>query len=336
MSTCPECQSESSRKYGHTSDGRSRAKCRDCGRVWVESKLPKASRRARRIPTEQAERILGLLCEGASIRAIQRLTGAEQRTILRLLVDLGAGCERLLGELIQGVPVADVECDEIWTFVACKEAVRRKKQLDPAVAGDAYTFLAVERTSKVLLTYHVGRRTSADADAFMARLASATAGEFQLSTDGFDGYPAAVEEHLGARVDYAQQVKEFGNVGGEEGRRYAPPRLIGTEKFWIAGTPAEDRVGTSRIERFNWTLRTGLRRFVRLSNGFSRKRENLAAAVAIFLCYYNFCKFHKSLRMPPAVKAGIVRAPWTVADLLREAEQRTGTAPALSVTAEAA
>jgi IS1 family transposase/transposase-like protein len=324
MSTpqCTECQSASTRKYGHTPDGRSRTKCRDCGRVWVETKLPKPARRARRIPAEQAERILGLLCEGASIRAIQRLTGAEQRTILRLLVDLGAGCERLLEEKVNGVSVNDVECDETWTFLTCKEAVRRKKQLDPEVAGDRYCWLAVERGSKLLLAHHVGRRTSTDAHIFMARLAAATAGRFQLSTDGYDGYPGAIEEHLGARVDYAQQIKEFGNVGGEEGRRYAPPKLLKTQKFWISGTPDEERVGTSRIERFNWTLRTGLRRFVRLSNGFSRKHENLAAAVAIFVCYYNFVKYHKSLRMPPAVKAGLVRAPWTLADLLREAEQR--------------
>jgi hypothetical protein len=131
-------------------------------------------------------------------------------------------------------------------------------------------------------------------------------------------------------------VKQFGNVGGEEGRRYAPPRLIGSEKFWISGTPEEDRVGTSRIERFNWTLRTGLRRFVRLSNGFSRKRENLAAAVSVFVAYYNFVKFHKSLRMPPAVAAKIERKPWSLEDLLREAELRTGNEAGVVAEAKAA
>ena len=334
--TCPQCQSESTRKYGHTADGRSRFRCRGCRRVWVETKLPKPERRGRRISDEQAVRVLGLLCEGTSIRAIERLVGVQQRTILRLLVDLGAGCERLLAEKIQGLPVSDVECDEIWSFVKCKEAVRRKKKYDSAVAGDVYVFLGLERTSKLLLTFHVGRRTSEDTNVFMERLATATAGEFQLSTDGFDAYPAAVEEHFGARVNYAQQVKEFGNVGGEEGRRYAPPRLIGSEKYWISGTPDEERVGTSRIERFNWTLRTGLRRFVRLSNGFSRKRENLAAAVAVFLVYYNFVKFHRSLRMPPAMAAKIERKPWTLDDMLREAELRTGTAPVPAIAAMAA
>ncbi len=337
MSTCPECQSESHRPYGHTQDGRSRFKCRDCGRVWVESKLPRAARRSRRLPDDVAARILGLLCEGTSIRAIERLTCVTQRAILRLLVDLGEGCAKLLEEKISGIEVIDVECDEIWSFVRCKEAVRRKRQYDTAVAGDCYVFLGIERSTKVLLAHHVGRRTSADANAFMARLARATDGRFQISTDGFDGYPNAVEEHLGARVDYGMLVKEFGNVGGKEGRRYAPPRLIGSEKFWISGTPDEDRVGTSRIERFNWTLRTGLRRFVLLSNGFSRKRENLAAAVSVFVAYYNFVKFHKSLRMPPAVAAKIERKPWTLEDLLREAELRTGNgAGAVAIESKAA
>ena len=319
---CPSCQSAAAKKHGHTADGRPRHRCGDCRRVWVEEQLQRATRRARRITDAQAEMILGLLCEGTSIRAAERLVGVGQRAILRLLVETGAGCQRLLSERLRGISATDVECDEIWSFVHCKEAVRRKRQYDIEKAGDAYTFLAIERGNKLILAHHCGRRTSADANVFMARLATATDGRFQLSTDGWDGFPGAVEEHLGGRVDYGQIVKEFGNAGGEEGRRYAPPRLIGSEKFWISGQPEEDRVGTSRIERFNWTLRTGLRRFVRLSNGFSRKRENLAAAVAIFIAYYNFVKFHKSIRMTPAMKAGIVRRPWSVADLLREAEGR--------------
>jgi hypothetical protein len=129
---------------------------------------------------------------------------------------------------------------------------------------------------------------------------------FQISSEAWDGFPAAIEAHLGGRVDHGAIRKEFGSAGGVEARRYAPPRLLSSEKYWVSGTPDEDRVGMSRIERFNWTLRTGLRRFVRLSNGFSRKRENLDAAVSTFIAYYNFFKFHKSIRMTPAMKAGIV------------------------------
>ena len=129
----------------------------------------------------------------------------------------------------------------------------------------------------------------------------------------------AVEFHLGARVNYAQVVKEFGSEGGEVARRYAPPRLIGQEKIKVSGEPDEDRACTSHVERTNWTLRGHLRRFARLSNGFSRKKANLRAALALYFAYYNFCRMHKSIRMTPAMKAGIARQPWSLADLLTAA-----------------
>ena len=322
MPTCPSCQSESVKKHGHTSDGRARHRCGGCRRVWVGEKLPKAARRARRLSDDQTAAILGLLCEGASIRAIQRLTGVEQRTVLRLLVDLGEGCERLLSETIQGVPVEDVQADEIWTFIHAKAKTVERKKIAAADAGDAYCFIGLESNSKLVLAWHLGRRNGWDAHDFVAKLSAATVGGFQLTTDGWNGYPNAVEFNLGGRVNYAQVIKEFGNEGGEEARRYAPPRLIGQEKVTISGTPDEERVSTSHVERSNWTLRTHLRRFTRLSNGFSRKKENLRAALALYFAYYNFVKFHKTIRMTPAMKAGIVRKPWSVMDLLREAEAR--------------
>jgi hypothetical protein len=153
------------------------------------------------------------------------------------------------------------------------------------------------------------RRNAWDAHDFIEKLGRATAGEFQLSTDGFNGYPNAVEYALGGQVDYAQVVKDFGNVGGEEGPRYAPPRLIGQEKITVSGTPDEDRICTSHVERSNWALRGRLRRFIRLSNGFSRKKENLRAALALYFACYNFVRMHGSVRMTPAMKAGIARKP---------------------------
>lgn len=164
-----------------------------------------------------------------------------------------------------------------------------------------------------------GRRNGWDAHDFVEKLSTATAGDFQLSADGFNGYPNAVEYNLGGRVDYAQVVKEFANVGGEEGRRYAPPRLKGQEKIAVSGNPDEARVSTSHVERANWTLRGHLRRFTRLSNGFSRKKANLRAALALFFAYYNFCRMHKSIRMTPAMAAGIARKPWSLGDLLTAA-----------------
>lgn len=170
-----------------------------------------------------------------------------------------------------------------------------------------------------MLAWHLGRRNSWDTHDFMEKLSAATADRFQLTTDGLNTYPDAVEYNLGARVDYAQLVKEFGAEGGEEQRRYAPPRLIGAEKIAVYGDPDEARICTSHIERSNWTLRGHLRRMTRLSNGFSRKRANLRAALALFFAYYNFCRMHRSIRMTPAMAAGITRKPWAMADLLAAA-----------------
>lgn len=329
---CPSCQSATFKKHGNTSDGRPRFRCTECRRVWVDTKLPKPARRSRRVSDEQTAQLIGLLCEGVSVRAAERLTGLGQRTILRLLVDLGAGCERLLEEKIKDVQVKDVEADELWSYIYCNNATKERKKIDNPDAGDAYCYLGIEKNTGLVLTFHLGRRNSWDAHDFIVKLSNATAGTFQLSTDGFAGYPNAVEFAFGARVNYAQVVKEFASAGGEEARRYGPPRLISQEKKVVYGEPEEDRISTSHIERFNWTLRTGLRRFVRLSNGFSRKKENMRAAIALFLVYYNFVKFHKTVRMPPAMAAGLITKPWSVLDLLREAEQRVDRTAATATT----
>ncbi|HXO29946.1 MAG TPA: IS1 family transposase [Thermoanaerobaculia bacterium] len=272
-----------------------------------------------RISPEKAELILMLLCEGSGIRSIGRTTGAHQVTILKLLAEVGAGCERLLTESIKDVPVRDVQADEVWGYVRCKEGTKTRKNIQDPEAGDAYCFIGLERHSKLVLAWHLGRRNTWDTHDFMEKLSAATAGRFQLTTDGLT-YPDAVEYNFGSRVDFAQLVKEFGAEGGEEQRRYAPPRLIGAEKIAVAGDPDEARICTSHIERSNWTLRGHLRRMTRLSNGFSRKRSNLRAALALYFAYYNFCRMHKSIRMTPAMAAGITRKPWTMADLLAAAQ----------------
>lgn len=314
---CPHCQSPS-KKFGRTHDGRQRYRCLTCRKISSE-------RRERplgdmRLPLDRALLVLQLLCEGSSVRAIERLTGTEKKTVLRLLAQVGAGCERMLAEAVKGVPVADVECDELWTFVRCKEATKARKGITDLEAGDCYTFVALERSSKLVLAFKVGRRNSWDAHDFMASLDAATAGEFQISTDGWNAYPETIAYNLGARVSYGMVVKEFRQGSSEEIRRYSPPRLLRTEKIVVYGEPEEKRMSTSRIERHNWTIRTHLRRLTRLSNGFSRKRSNLRAAMALFFAYYNFCKIHRSIRCTPAMAAGIARKPWEMADLLRAAQ----------------
>jgi transposase-like protein/IS1 family transposase len=319
--TCHLCQAENAKKFGRTRDGRQRFRCRTCRKTFSERRartLPAAMR----ISPERAELILMLLCEGSGIRSIGRTTGTHQVTILKLLAEVGAGCERLLSETVKNVPVRDVQADEIWGYVRCKEGTKTRKKIADPEAGDAYTWIALERHSKLVLAWHLGRRNKWDAHDFMEKLAAATgAGRFQLTTDGLNAYPDAVDYNLGARVDYAQLVKEFGAEGGEEQRRYAPPRLIGAEKITVYGEPEESRICTSHIERANWTLRNHLRRMTRLSNGFSQKRANLRAALALYFAYYNFCRMHKSIRMTPAMAAGITRKPWTMTDLLTAAQQ---------------
>jgi IS1 family transposase len=272
------------------------------------------------LPLDRALLCLHMLCEGNAVRAIERVTGTEKRTVLRLLLQVGEGCERMLVDMVKAVPVKDVQADELWTYIHCKQATRARKGITDPDAGDAYCFIGIERHSKLVLAWHLGQRNAWDAHDFIEKLARATAGTFQLSTDGFNGYPNAVEYACGARVDYAQVVKEFGNEGGEEARRYAPPRLIGQETIAVSGSPDEDRACTSHVERGNWTLRGHLRRFTRLSNGFSRKKENLRAALALYFAYYNFCRMHKSIRMTPAMAAGIARKPWSLGDLLTAAQ----------------
>lgn len=311
--TCPHCTA-STKKFGRTKDGRQRYRCLTCRKVTAEERERPLG--DMRLPLDRALLCLNLLCEGSSVRAVERITGTEKKTILRLLSQVGEGCERLLAETIKGVPVQDVQADELWTYVHCKQGTRERKKITDPDAGDAYCYIGLERTSKLIVAWHLGRRNGWDAHDFTEKLSAATSGTFQLTTDGFNGYPNAVEYNLGGRVDYAQVVKEFANVGGEEGRRYAPPRLRGQEKITVSGTPDEDRASTSHVERANWTLRGHLRRFTRLSNGFSRKKANLRAALALFFAYYNFVKVHSSIRMTPAMKADITRKPWTLADLL--------------------
>jgi IS1 family transposase/transposase-like protein len=314
---CATCAAPT-KKFGRTREGYQRFRCLTCRKVCSER--PARQLGAMNLPVDRALTCLHMLCEGNSVRAVERMTGTEKKTILRLLVQVGEGCERMLTETIKDVPVKDVQADEIWSYIRCKQATRERKQIADPDAGDAFCYIALEQNSKLILAWHLGRRNTWDAHDFIQKLSTATAGDFQLSTDGFNGYPNAVEYALGSRVDYGQTIKEFGSVGGTEARRYAPPRLIGQEKIVISGNPDEDRICTSHIERSNWTLRTHLRRFTRLSNGFSRKKANLRAALALYFAYYNFVRFHKSIRMTPAMAAGIARKPWSMAELLAAAQ----------------
>src|SRR5947209_1564960 len=228
--TAPEgtaCRSCGGRTIGWGKDraGNTRRRCKACG-VTV-ALVPVRPLGTMRLDMEKAVLCLSLLTEGSSIRSTERVSGVHRDTIMRLLRLAGAKCDALLSKLVRNVPAADVQCDELWSFVGMKEKTKvRKGETNPEI-GDAYTFLAIERGSKLLLASHVGRRTSEDASIFAAKLSGAVgAGRFQVSTDGFEGYPAALESHFGGQIDYAMLIKSYSGEGLDSERRYSPPSII--------------------------------------------------------------------------------------------------------------
>lgn len=309
---CSNCESPTVR-WGKDRHGNQRHRCKSCGVTVTDA--PKNPLAPMRLPMDRAVLVLSLLVEGMSIRAAERITGHHRDTIMRLLVLAGGKCERLLDELVRGVEVEDVQADELWAFVGMKERTKARHEINDPELGDAYTYLGIERNSKLILTHHTGRRSWNDTELFVSKLAKATAGPFQLSTDGLDSYPYAVAQHLGHRADYAQLIKQYGQ-DAEGQRRYSPPRIIGTETKFIQRFPDPDRVCTSHVERLNLDIRMKCRRFTRLVNSFSKKLANHRAAVALTVAHYNLVKMHSSIRMTPAMKAGLTNRIWSVGELL--------------------
>lgn len=307
--TCPNCQSQA-RKFGKHRNGLQRFRCVLCGKTFTEEHATPLD--DMRIPFAKAEMILKMMVEGMSIRSIERLTEVHRDTIMRLLTLAGERCEKLMEKKISKLPVSDVQADEIWGFVGMKE---KSKTENDDTLGDAYCFTAIERNTKLMLTWHLGRRTMRDTVTFTDKLDASTSGHFQLTTDGFAPYRDAVDVCLGNRVDFAQLVKVYrASADGE--RRYSPAEVISTETVLVIGTPDPEKICTSHVERANLSIRMGMRRMTRLTNGFSKKWENLKAAYAVWFAFYNFCRVHSSLRVTPAMEAGIATRVWTVGDLL--------------------
>jgi IS1 family transposase len=255
------------------------------------------------------------MLEGMSIRSIQRVTGLHQETILDLLVFAGERCERLMAKRIKGIAVKDVEADEIWGFVQCKNRHKLNKGISDPHVGDAYTFVGIERNTKLILAWHLGERGMEDTEAFTEKLHEATSGKFQLTTDGFRPYENAVSYSLGTRVDYAMLIKVYAS-NREAEQKYSPPEVVETVTKVIIGSPEGHRICTSIVERSNLSIRTSVRRMTRLTNAFSKKWENLKAMLAIYFAFYNFCRIHSSIRCTPAMESGITNTIWTIRDLL--------------------
>ena len=313
--TCHNCEIQC-KKFGKNRNGSQRFRCSKCSKTFSGEAQPKPLNDMR-LPMEKATAVLQLLLEGCSIRSTERITGIHRATIMRLLVIAGEKCEQLMESKVRNVPVADIQCDEIWGYVGKKEMNKWMDEANRKDLGDAYTFVAIERDSKLVLTFHLGRRDQASTTAFIGKLRTATApNRFQITTDGFGAYPSAIDYALIDRCDYAQLVKVYASPsdGGEV--RYSPADVVGAVPNPVMGNPDPDRICTSHVERQNLTMRMQIRRLTRLTNAFSKKWGNLKAALALYFAWYNFCRIHRTIRMTPAMEAGIADRIWTLADLL--------------------
>jgi transposase-like protein/IS1 family transposase len=306
---CHNCNSNC-KKFGRHRNGLQRFRCSQCRKTFTEDHAtPLGSMRTH---LEDATKVIELLTEGMSVRSVERLTGIHHRTICALLVLVGEKCERLLESRIRNVPVSDLQLDELWGFVGCKE--KRNVTGDP-LRGDAYTFVAIERHTKLVLAWHLGRRSARDTMAFTEKLEGATAGRFQVTTDGFAPYFDAIHTCLGTRVDYAQLIKVYA-ASAEEEHRYSPPQVVDITVKPMWGNPDPERICTSHVERANLTMRMQIRRLTRLTNAFSKKWANLKAALGLYFAWYNLCHFHRTLHCTPAMAAGITDHIWTVGELV--------------------
>lgn len=313
--TCHNCRSGMV-KAGFYGKGRvQRYKCQQCGKRLSETP-DKPFGADVRLPREKVAMILHCLVEGNSMRSTSRLCNVEKRTVLNMLTLAGEACERLLSDRIQNLSVRELEFDECWSYVQKKEGHKWPEEAHDRKIGDAYTFIALDRTSKLVLAWHLGKRDSKNTEAFVEKVRRATADRpFDVSTDAFIPYAAAIDMILGDRANHTQVIKIYDRP--EEGReRYSPCQFVSVEKSVISGTPDVGRANTSHVERKNGSLRQWCKRLTRLTYAFSKKWENLRAALALHFCYYNFCRVHSALRITPAMAAGLSDHIWTIGELL--------------------
>jgi IS1 family transposase len=271
------------------------------------------------LPKDKQIVIISALAEGSSMRAISRITGVHQDTICRLGVRIGQGCAALLDAKMRDLTCNYLQFDEIWGFIGKKE--KHVSFDDDPTKGDVWTFCAIDSETKIVPSFKVGKRTHVTANAFVSDVASRLRNRPQISTDGLRAYPEAIENAFGMNVDYGMIIKNYGSDSGEhhQERRYSAPEVTSIDRRVVAGRPEMDLISTSHIERLNGTTRLHMRRLTRLTYAFSKKLENFEAAVALHFAYYNFVRRHGSLRMTPAMFAGIERDFWTVGDLIEAA-----------------
>jgi IS1 family transposase len=269
---------------------------------------------ANRTPLARRTQIINCLVEGNSIRSTERMTDTHRDTIMRLMVEVGTGCAALANDQMRNLDCRRIQCDEIWTFCRMKQAMI-PRFTDRTKIGDQWTFVAIDPDTKLVPAYRVGKRTRETAVAFMTDLSERLTNRVQISSDSLRTYVDAVERAFGADVDYGQIVKFYDAEPIGPGR-YAPPRVTGAARTVIAGSPDQAHISTSHIERQNLTMRMSMRRFTRLTNAFSKKLENLQAAVALHFAHYNLVRLHKTLRVTPAMAANVTDRVWSLEELV--------------------
>lgn len=267
-----------------------------------------------KLPMPKRVQILTLLCEGMSLRAISRAADVSINTVTKLLVDAGKACADFHEENVRGVKARRIQCDEIWSFTYAKQKNVAKAKAAPDEAGDTWTWTALDADSKLIVSWLVGGRDAEYANAFIQDVADRLANRVQLTTDGHKAYLDAVEDAFGIDVDYAQLVKLYGE-SPEAQKRYSPADCIGCRKQVVTGRPSKDHISTSYVERQNLTMRMQMRRFTRLTNAFSKKVENHTHMVALYTVWYNFVRIHKTLRITPAMAAGLTDRLWSMEDV---------------------
>lgn len=259
--------------------------------------------------------IVTSICEGNSIRATCRMLGFSKNTVVKLLVELGDACIAYQDEALRNLPCKRIQCDEIWSFVYAKDKNLPADKQGKFGFGSVWTWTAIDADTKLVPTFAVGERNLATARLFIEDLASRLANRVQLTSDGLKVYVSAVEDAFGADVDFAQLHKIYEST--QEETRYSPARCVGCERKVVMGQPDPDHISTSYVERQNLTMRMHMRRFTRLTNAFSKKITNHLATVAVYFMWYNFVRIHQSLRVTPAMEAGVTSRLWTVEDMIR-------------------
>lgn len=269
-----------------------------------------------KLSREKQIQIVSSLCEGNSIRATVRMTGASKNTIVKLLVDLGTACAAYHNEHVCNLTAKRIQCDEIWSFVYAKQKNVPQSMKDTPGVGDVWTWVALDADTKLVLSYLVGERTLLCADLFMHDVKARLTNRVQLTTDGHKAYLNAVDNVFGADIDYAMLVKMYGNTPEGMTHRYSPAECTGARKDVITGKPDTKHVSTSYVERQNLTMRMNIRRFTRLTNAFSKKIENHEHAIALFYMYYNFVRIHQTTRVTPAMAAGVTSHLWDIGNIV--------------------